>query len=180
MHNLRSSIYSVGVRRKGLFVVPGVERIAQGLFVEVLERNDRHSITAREQPSYCALANRCAHGAASQETGDYGETDSDNDLDSTTQAGASGPGPPDRVCGGGAARCSPQNSASKEPASSQERRPVLGAGGNGDAGAEGGRGSRPGAVTVAKQACAAGVQELLVPPPKARLDRIKAEAKEVK
>lgn len=116
-----------------------------------------------------------------QEAGEYGETDSDNDIDSVAPAGASGPGPPGRGDGNIGERQT-YMSANKAPGLSQVHatrvtggRMAKGASVTGEGGASG-----PGALAMAKQACSAGVQELLVPPPKARLDRIKAEAKEVR
>lgn len=114
-----------------------------------------------------------------QDTGEYGETDSDNDMDTATPAGASGPGPPNGVVRNEGEQ--QQSTSSKNDHSTAPARPARGAGGSsgsGTAGVEGNGVGRSGAVTIAKQACAAGVQELLVPSPKLRLDRIKAEAKE--
>lgn len=112
-----------------------------------------------------------------QETGDYGETDSDDNGDRASPAGASGPGPPEasgdaRGRGGGKRR---RDSDGSKGASSGEARAGRKGRGRGSSGGDGDGG--PGGVLARPKK---ETQGLVVPPPKARTDRIKAEAKEVK
>lgn len=98
-------------------------------------------------------------------------------MDAGSPAGASGPGPPDRRGRGGKDEL--ENSGERWEASrASSRADRGGGGGQGKKGAGGGLGG--GMATARQGGRDGGVKELLVPPPKARLDRVKAEAKEVR
>lgn len=148
-----------------------------------------------------------------QEAADYGQTDSDNDIDSNSpRAGASGPGPPDSRAGGGSkggggvgggsvgaggggkyakkrarsdGSCSSREMSERGEArrgggESEEMAALPDASGGEVGGGENSvRGAR-GSQDSMKRPLSGGLQALLVPPPKMRLDRVKPDAKEVR
>ena len=95
---------------------------------------------------------------------DDGETDQDDDVDAGCPAGDSGPGPPDR--GGDNKNNSSSNGSSTRP------RLIGGSGGSG------GSGRKSGGVAAPKQQRPVA-KELSGQPAKAKLDKVKAEAKQV-
>ncbi|CAM9460814.1 unnamed protein product [Sphacelaria rigidula] len=111
---------------------------------------------------------------------DYGQTDSDNDIDSNSpRAGASGPGPPDSRAGGGSKGGGGVGGARRGGGESEEMAALPDASGGEVGGGENSvRGAR-GRQDSMKRPLSGGLQALLVPPPKMRLDRVKPDAKEV-